>query len=88
MTTLQIDQVVETMQVLADPMRLRILFVLSEQSSLSLSALHQRLPISFSALSSHVNELKKQDLVHSRQRDNELYYSLANKAVLRLTRLF
>jgi len=75
----------ETFRVLADPTRVKILYLLS-QGELCVHDLAQLLGISQPATSHHLRILRMQGLVKTRREGKSIYYSLDDEHVVELFR--
>ena len=71
------------LKLMSNPHRLLILCHLHE-SALSVSALQQHLPLSQSALSQHLANLRKAGLVTTSRRGTEIHYRLSDERVVAL----
>lgn len=71
------DDAARLLKALANPHRLQVLCVLSEQE-LSVGELNARIPLSQSALSQHLKVLRDDALVTTRRASQTVYYRLAD----------
>lgn len=68
---------------LANESRLQVLCALTE-GELSVGELNKRIPLSQSALSQHLQRLRKDGLLATRRESQTIYYSLAQSDALRI----
>ncbi|UFH54119.1 helix-turn-helix transcriptional regulator [Spirosoma sp. KNUC1025] len=87
MTDLTIDRVAEVLEAMAHPMRVRILATLAGKHHMTLGTLEQQLEISFPVLSSHLAQLKDQNILTSEYQGNEVCYSLADASLQKVASL-
>lgn len=80
-----VSQLAETFRVLADPTRVRILYLLS-QAELCVHDLAQLLGITQPAASHHLRILRMQGLVRTRREGRAIYYALDDEHVVELFR--
>jgi len=80
-----VSQLAETFRVLADPTRVRILYLLS-QAELCVHDLAQLLGITQPAASHHLRILRMQGLVRTRREGRAFYYALDDEHVVELFR--
>jgi ArsR family transcriptional regulator len=80
-----VNRLAETFRVLADPTRVRILYLLS-QAELCVHDLAQLLGITQPATSHHLRILRMQGLVRTRRKGRAIYYALDDEHVLELFR--
>ena len=74
---------IEFLKVLADPVRIEILYLL-EKNKLSSSELQEELGRSQSTISKHLNMLAENNLIAFEKRDNVNYYKIKNNEVIKL----
>ncbi|HEC63003.1 MAG TPA: transcriptional regulator [Candidatus Acetothermia bacterium] len=80
-----VERLAETFRVLADPTRVRILYLLS-QAELCVHDLAQLLEVSQPAASHHLRILRMQGLVRTRREGKSIYYALDDEHVVELFR--
>src|SRR2546425_10448980 len=68
--------IVKSLRLLADPTRLRLLFLL-QQEELSVAEIQEILGMGQSRISSHLGQLKAAKLVQDRRAEKNIYYALA-----------
>lgn len=74
---------IEFLKVLADPIRLDILYLL-EKNKFSSSEIQEELKRSQSTISKHLNMLVENDLIDFEKKDNIKYYKIENNEVFDL----
>jgi ArsR family transcriptional regulator len=83
------QELAELFKAVADPTRLRLVKLLAESSrSLCVNALTARLEVSQSAVSQHLRVLRQAGLVSGERRGNRVHYSLDERRIAQVTRLF
>jgi len=80
-----VERLVETFRVLADPTRVRILYLLS-RAELCVHDLAQLLGVSQPAASPHLRILRMQGLVRPRREGKSIHYALDDEHVVELFR--
>ena len=75
--------IIEFLKVLADPVRLEILYLL-EKDKFSSSEIQEELSRSQSTISKHLNMLIENDLINFEKKDNIKYYKIENIEVFDL----
>lgn len=83
---LHADNAARLMKAFSNRGRLMILCILSE-GELSVGELHERVPLSQSALSQHLAVLRGDELVETRRESQTIYYSLCNSKATRVLTL-
>lgn len=77
------DEAVRLLKALSHRDRLIVLCMLSE-GELSVGELHERVPLSQSALSQHLAVLRRDELVKTRRQSQTIYYSLQDDKAARV----
>lgn len=77
------SRAVDLLKNLANESRLQILCALTA-GELSVGELNKRIPLSQSALSQHLQRLRRDDLLLTRRESQTIYYSLAQSDALRI----
>ncbi len=80
------DEATQLLKALSNRSRLLVLCILSE-GELSVGELHERVPLSQSALSQHLATLRREKLVTTRRESQMIYYSLRNDKAARVIAL-
>ena len=80
------DEATRLLKALSNRSRLMVLCILSE-GELSVGELHERVPLSQSALSQHLAVLRRDDLVKTRRESQTIYYALQNDKAARVIAL-
>jgi len=80
------DEAARLMKAFSNRGRLMVLCILSE-GELSVGELHERVPLSQSALSQHLAVLRGDELVKTRRESQTIYYSLHNHKAARVITL-
>lgn len=71
----------EVLKTIAHPVRLEILELLEETSTLGVAALQQKLNIEQSLLSHHLTKMKDKGILCSEREGKNLYYSISLKNI-------
>jgi ArsR family transcriptional regulator len=79
----QLTRVAETMRSISHPARLRIIEIL-EESERSVTEIQDRLGITQSLTSQHLNNMRVRGVLKSRKEGNMVYYSIANPDVVKV----
>lgn len=77
------DEAARLLRAVSNRSRLMVLCILSE-GELSVGELHERVPLSQSALSQHLAKLRRDELVSTRRQSQTIYYSLQNDRAARV----
>lgn len=72
----------EIIKALADPTRLKIIYILSKTDELCVCQIIETLDKSQSTISHHLNILKKSNIVDWRKKGQWIYYSLKNPGII------
>ena len=80
----QVEDLAEIFRVLADPTRLKILAALTDERSLCVHELCDRLAMSQPAVSHQLRTLRAARLVRGQRAGREIHYSLDDEHVVRL----
>lgn len=78
----EISNEAEIIKALADPTRLKIVYILSKTDELCVCQIIETLNKSQSTISHHLNILKKAKLVDWRKKGQWIYYSLKNPGII------
>lgn len=73
-----IEQVAELLKILAHPIRLKIIKLLSQYHELNVMSIQQQIVISQSLVSHHLIKMNDKGILISVRRSKAIYYSLAN----------
>ena len=87
--TMDVEEQAAILGVLADPTRLKLLKLLSQQQepdALCVNALAYRLGISQSAVSQHLRVLKSTGLIKGERRGYRIHYFISQEALIRVRR--
>ena len=71
-------QIAAILQLIAHPMRIRIMLLLSHQPSISVSTLQAQLQVEQSLLSQYLNKMKDRGILASERQGKKLYYYTIN----------
>jgi DNA-binding transcriptional ArsR family regulator len=82
----RLEKVARCLKVLAHPTRLLIIYLLG-QGEQSVHELEEKVQVSQSSVSQHLNLLKDKDIVESRRAAQQVFYRLKDPRVLQLTTL-
>ncbi len=83
----KVDYPAQTLGLLSNPQRLRILCHLTDEGELSVGALVERLDLSPSALSQHLAKLREHDMVETRKVSQSVYYRISRPDIKRILEL-
>lgn len=78
----EISNEAEIIKALADPTRLKIVYILSKTDELCVCQIIETLNKSQSTISHHLNILKKAKIVDWRKKGQWIYYSLKNPGII------
>ena len=78
----EISNEAEIIKALADPTRLKIVYILSKTDELCVCQIIETLNKSQSTISHHLNILKKAKIVDWRKKGQWMYYSLKNPGII------
>ncbi|OWT32594.1 hypothetical protein BGI41_06835 [Methanobrevibacter sp. 87.7] len=78
----EIENEAEIIKALADPTRLKIVYILSETNELCVCQILETLNKSQSTISHHLNILKKAKIVNWTKKGQWIYYSLKNPGII------
>ena len=82
-----LERATETLRLLANGERLKILCHLSLEGEMSVGQLLERATLSQSALSQHLAKFRKAGVLSTRKEHQTVYYSIGNDDVLKVLRL-
>ncbi|MBT3279360.1 MAG: winged helix-turn-helix transcriptional regulator [Phycisphaerales bacterium] len=71
-----IQTVAQTLKLLGDPSRLRILYTLASEREVNVSAICRRLRLPQSTVSRHLSLLRMSGLAENRRSGKEIYYAI------------
>ncbi|MBC3538257.1 ArsR/SmtB family transcription factor [Rufibacter sediminis] len=72
-------RVANGLEMAGNPVRLKILFLLSEEKGLCVCDLSDIMGITVSAVSQHLRKMKDRNLIHSSKEGQTIYYSLSSE---------
>ncbi|MBE6451984.1 MAG: winged helix-turn-helix transcriptional regulator [Alphaproteobacteria bacterium] len=76
----------ELLKAIANPHRLKILYILKEKEN-NVGELEQKINLSQSALSQHLAVLRNKDIVKTRRSAQTIYYTLKDKRISQILEL-
>jgi len=79
-----VESAVQILKVVAHPVRLRILVLLTQEKRLSVGNIHTQLKEVQSTISQHLSFLRNVGVVACDKANNVRYYYIANKSIYRL----
>ena len=83
----QTEQTAELLKLLAHPVRIQIVLLLTEQQSVNVSTLQRLTNVDQSLVSQHLTKMKDRGILTSVKKGKEIYYSLKDSTFIEAIKL-